>query len=163
MNESSKKGNGKRVRDDDKTAKGSLPADSPALPREFVFFDSPAEFRDPAAIVVRVPRGIRSKKKLFAIFADKLHFPRYFGKNWDALEECLRDLSWIPMNRPIAIVHEDVPFGAGGANRGIYLELLRNVLDYWLASGDRVVQAIMPASLQMPLSQQPPRDAEISR
>jgi RNAse (barnase) inhibitor barstar len=148
MNESSKSGKGKRASDKDESTEAPPAAPSPALPREFIFLDSPAEFRDPAAVVVRLPRGIRSKKKLLAIFADKLHFPRYFGKNWDALEECLRNLSWIPMNQPIVIVHEDLPFGAGGANRGIYLELLRSVLDHWSASGDRTVQAIMPAAIQ---------------
>jgi len=142
MNESTKSDKTKQVSGDDQPA--GVPR-SPALPRGFVFMDSPAEFRDGAAVVVRLRRGIRSKRKLFAIFADKLRFPRYFGKNWDALEECLRDLSWIPLKQPIAIVHEDLPFGAGGPNRGIYLDLLRSVLEHWSASGNRAVQVIMPA------------------
>ena len=151
MSESTNSGQGKRVRGDDKIARGSLPADSPALPRGFIFMDSPADIHDPAAVVVRMPRGIRSKEKLFAIFADKLRFPRYFGKNWDALEECLRDLSWLPTNQPIAIVHEDLPFGAGGPNRGIYLDLLRSVLEHWSATGNRTVQVVLPAAVQMSL------------
>lgn len=90
----------------------------------FELVQSPAEYRDDTARVVRVKSGIRSKQKLLAILADKLRFPGYFGWNWDALEECLGDLSWLPPGQRVAIVHEDLPFGAGGDNRGIYLSIL---------------------------------------
>jgi RNAse (barnase) inhibitor barstar len=33
---------------------------------------------------------------LFAQFAAALEFPDWFGHNWDALVDCLRDLSWLP-------------------------------------------------------------------
>jgi hypothetical protein len=85
---------------------------------------SPAEFRDDGALVVRIPAGIRSKQKLLAILAQKLRFPGYFGGNWDALEECLADLSWLPAGQRVAIVHQDLPFGAGGENRDLYLSVL---------------------------------------
>ncbi len=39
-------------------------------------------------------RGIVSKPAFLDAFARALHFPDYFGRNWDAFEECLRDLSW---------------------------------------------------------------------
>jgi len=39
-------------------------------------------------------RGIASKPAFLDAFAGALHFPDYFGRNWDAFEECLRDLSW---------------------------------------------------------------------
>ena len=93
-----------------------------------MFLENPAEFKDPASVVVRIPAGLRSKQKLFTVLADKLRFPAYFGWNWDALEECLRDLSWLPPEMGIAIVHDGLPFGSGGQNRGIYLAVLRSAL-----------------------------------
>lgn len=39
--------------------------------------------------------GIRSERQLFSYFAAELAFPDYFGHNWDALDECMRDLSWV--------------------------------------------------------------------
>jgi RNAse (barnase) inhibitor barstar len=139
------------------TAKGSefgvqgsgddvTPVPSPALPPGFLCVASARAYRDPAALVVRIPRGIRSKEKLFAIFADKLRLPRYFGWNWDALEELLRDLSWLPPEKPIAIVHEDLPFGARGENRKIYLSILRDVATHWNITHPGRMLVVLPAS-----------------
>jgi hypothetical protein len=114
----------------------------------FVFTESPDDFRNPAAIIVRIPRGVRSKQKLFAIYAKALRFPRYFGWNWDAFEECLGDLSWLPLDRPIAIIHEDMPFGPGGENRRVYINMLRDIAENHATVGKRPLQIIMSLSLQ---------------
>jgi hypothetical protein len=39
---------------------------------------------------------ITNEEELFASLAAALRFPEYFGMNWDALDDCLRDLDWIP-------------------------------------------------------------------
>jgi hypothetical protein len=118
----------------------------------FEFVENPAGVWDPKALVVRVPAGIRSKEKLFAVLADKLRFPRYFGWNWDAVEECLRDLSWLAAGRSVVIVHQDLPFGAGGENRQMYLDLLRSAVQHGASDGGRSVQVIWPAALQEQIS-----------
>lgn len=34
------------------------------------------------------------RRPVFEAFAEALGFPQWFGRNWDALEDCLTDLSW---------------------------------------------------------------------
>ena len=38
--------------------------------------------------------GVKSKDELLRRVAQALQFPEWFGGNWDALEDCLSDLSW---------------------------------------------------------------------
>jgi RNAse (barnase) inhibitor barstar len=39
-------------------------------------------------------RGIKDKAGILKAFAKGLSFPSYCGHNWDALDDCLFDLSW---------------------------------------------------------------------
>jgi len=39
-------------------------------------------------------RGLAGKQRLLTAVGRALDFPDYYGANWDALEECLGDLSW---------------------------------------------------------------------
>jgi RNAse (barnase) inhibitor barstar len=40
-------------------------------------------------------KGLASKAGLLGRVARALNFPDWFGKNWDALNDCLTDLSWL--------------------------------------------------------------------
>ena len=40
--------------------------------------------------------NISNYKSLFAEISTKMEFPDYFGHNWNALYDCLTDLSWLP-------------------------------------------------------------------
>ena len=38
---------------------------------------------------------LKSKEQLLIVLKEALHFPDYFGFNWDALQDCITDLSWL--------------------------------------------------------------------
>jgi len=53
-------------------------------------------------------RGITSKTALLQAIGQILDFPDYYGANWDALEECLFDLSWWEGPACLLIEHAEV-------------------------------------------------------
>jgi hypothetical protein len=80
--------------------------------------------------VLRVPAGICSKNDLLAALASAGRFPDYFGGNWDALQDCLHDLSWIS-NRKVVVVRSDLPLRDKQSECRTYLEVLQAALANW--------------------------------
>jgi hypothetical protein len=66
--------------------------------------------REKAALVVRRLRGHKAQTTaaLFDEMAAALQFPSYFGENWNALDECLSDLEWLPSDSYL-LVFERAP------------------------------------------------------
>lgn len=50
--------------------------------------------------------GVRDKREFFARCADEFVLPSYFGHNWDALQDSLRDLSWAPANCGYLVLYD---------------------------------------------------------
>lgn len=74
---------------------------------------------------------IRSDLELFASISSAMSFPGYFGKNWDAFEECISDMSW--------------------RNAGGYLLILENSQMLWSTAalvGGRLVSTWLSAAQQ---------------
>jgi RNAse (barnase) inhibitor barstar len=62
----------------------------------------------PAGFAMKTIHGAkcRTTTGLFAEFARALSFPDYFGHNWDALEECLADLEWLPAKGYVLLLND---------------------------------------------------------
>lgn len=48
---------------------------------------------------------IRTKEELMDWLEENFHFPEYFGRNWDAVDECLRDMG--PGDMTLEILNEN--------------------------------------------------------
>jgi hypothetical protein len=73
--------------------------------------------------------GATAKQALMAHVARALAFPRWFGGNWDALEDCLTDLSWSAAGGHVLLIE-----GAGemnGDERGIFIDVLSSAAAWW--------------------------------
>lgn len=96
----------------------------------FQFMDSLPPDSEHREFVLHVPPRIGSKAELLAVFASAGRFPDYFGSNWDALLDCLLDLSWIGA-RNVIIVHSDIPLQGAPSERRAYLEILQTAATVW--------------------------------
>ena len=66
--------------------------------------------RPPTGFVLKIIKGrhCATPANLFAEFARALKFPDYYGHNWDALEECLADLEWMPAKGYVLLLTDAV-------------------------------------------------------
>jgi hypothetical protein len=81
-------------------------------------------------------RAVQDKDSFMQVCAAALHFPSYFGYNWDAFEECLTDLSWAPAHGYL-ILYDDVWRFAHHAPHdwATALIIFRNAAALWQARG----------------------------
>lgn len=59
-----------------------------------------------AGAVGRVLRGaaMRTEQAAFDELAAVLEFPDWFGQNWDAVDDCLTDLAWLPGDAYVLVI-----------------------------------------------------------
>ena len=99
----------------------------------FVFLGDPNGSATELDFLVDVPTGIQTKVDLLAHYEKEGRFPVYFGGNWDALLDCLRDFSWTNRKK-IIIAHNDLPLVNREGDLRIYLEILETAVNDWMES-----------------------------
>ncbi len=75
-------------------------------------------------------RALAAREALLAAIGAALDFPAYYGGNWDALDECLADLSWHSGPLRLLITHADqIP----GESRDTLIEIFLSAARRWAA------------------------------
>jgi len=49
-------------------------------------------------------KRMRTQEEFYDELASELNFPSYFGRNLNALDECITDLDWLSINGPILLI-----------------------------------------------------------
>jgi len=81
-------------------------------------------------------RGVDGKPGFLHAIAAAMHFPEYFGGNWDALHDCLTDLSWQPARGYVLSLAGFQAFGeAATADAAIARSILQAAADFWKGNG----------------------------
>ena len=91
-------------------------------------------------------KNIARKEQLMNAAATALHFPKHFGKNWDALEECLTDLEWIDADG--YVIYYDQIDGLLEAHPDQFetlVEILRDSVAQWKEDGEAMVVVLSGA------------------
>ena len=112
------------------------------MPDCFMYGANHTEFAQRDDLVVQIPAGINSKAELLRVLYEELTLPGYFGFNWDALSECLRDLSWTTKRR-IVLFHEAVP-SLEPTDLTEYLSILADSIRDWKPNEEHALLAVFP-------------------
>jgi RNAse (barnase) inhibitor barstar len=95
--------------------------------------------------------AVRSKKDLMDAFAATLDFPRHFGANWDALEDCLGDPGCLPDGGyVIRLLDAARAQNALGEEWDTLIEILRESATWWKGRAKPFVVLIDSGDEQLP-------------
>jgi RNAse (barnase) inhibitor barstar len=77
-------------------------------------------------------RSISDEQTFFKKISSVMRFPDYFGHNWNAVEECIRDLSWSQASEYI-IIYENFEVLAQKDPKAfdIAKSIFQEARDYW--------------------------------
>lgn len=110
----------------------------------FEFADAPEMGLDD--YVAEIPAGLTSSQSLLQVLYDALKLPRYFGFNWDALSDCLRDFHWLEQHG-VVLRHADLP-AIPTTDLRTYLEVLTEAGASWRPGEAHSLRVVFPTASQ---------------
>lgn len=81
-------------------------------------------------------KNIEKKEQFLNHAATAMHFPDYFGNNWDSFEECLTDLEWVDAEGfAIYFDHTEGFAQHHESQLETVVELFQDAVDTWKSEG----------------------------
>jgi hypothetical protein len=74
-----------------------------------------------------------AKEQILSKLAQALAFPSWFGGNWDALEDCLTDLSWSKAAGHVLLIEGSA--SAASDDLGVLEDVLATAAAHWAGRG----------------------------
>ncbi len=100
------------------------------IPASGIYFGAIGLDFAPDRIEDSVPAEVGTKHALLETLAGGLEFPGWFGHNWDALEDCLRDLHWLEPSQ-VVISHQGLPLVLEPHDLPTYVSILVRAAELW--------------------------------
>lgn len=103
--------------------------------------EEPAEFeaavRAAELALFRIDaRAARTRSAVLGLISRTLSFPSWFGRNWDALEDCLTDLSWIEGPGLVIVIDGFSTYAKADPDGfAILLDIFKSSAEYWRGEG----------------------------
>lgn len=117
--------------------------------------------------VVRVLRGqkMKTEQGVFDEVGAALQFPYYFGENWDAMDECITDLEWLPSGAGYVLVIADADQAliADEESLSILSSVLARAIEEWATPVERGEWWDRPAVAFSVVLQAAPANAGVCR
>ena len=77
-------------------------------------------------------KGVHAKGSFLEAIAKAMDFPKYFGSNWDAMEDCITDLSWKPAQGYCLLYDNAGDFARlVPGDFATAIEIFRAAVDFW--------------------------------
>ena len=100
-----------------------------------IFISKPSDFEGRNSFVAHIPK-IDGVEHLFDELSEKLQFPNYFGRNWNALN----DFMWIDQ-KDIVIVHDSF-ITLNENDFHVYIEILHSAVLSWSSDPEHTLRVI---------------------
>jgi hypothetical protein len=101
--------------------------------REFAHLKAPSYEE---SVVLRVRLNGSDKSTLLKALGDVFQFPDRFGNNWDALNDMLCDLSWLPARRYVLFLENASPLWRENIlDAGVLVDIWLAAAEWWSRRG----------------------------